>query len=303
MLKGLLTLSLFILSGHCFARMKVIYGDDNRLDLFEVSNSLHHRLALSTAAMVSKPLVHQTGLEAFLDFSESLESSLKLCPNERFAQQPAGSTCSGFLIGEDTLVTAGHCLVLTAPTPELACQRYAWVFNYALTSADRNPTQELSSDEVYHCKSVIKAVLTDDLDLAIVKLDRKVVGRKPLQIRKQGKVSNHASLVVIGHPSGLPTKVAAGSKILDNSSKATFVTNLDTFQGNSGSAVFDATTGLLEGILVQGKVDYRPSIPQNPFSCQVVNRCDENGKKCELSDSSEPSGEVVTRITEILTYL
>lgn len=303
MLKSFLTLAILFSLSNAFARLKVIYGEDNRLDLFEVRNSLHMRLAQSTAAMVDKNQIHQTNLEAFLDFPRTLETSLRVCPNERFAQQSAGSTCSGFLVGEDTIVTAGHCLVLTAPTPALACQRFSWVFNYALTSSNRNPTEGLSSQDVYNCKSVVTAQLTDDLDLAVIKLDRKVVGRKPLEYRKSGKVSSQTSLVVIGHPSGLPTKVAAGSKILDNSAQTTFVTNLDTFQGNSGSAVFDASTGLLEGILVQGKVDYRPSIPQNPFSCQVVNRCDDNGFNCELSDPLEPKGEVVTRITEALSYL
>jgi len=285
------------------AGLKVIYGQDNRLDLYEVTNSLHLRLAQSTAAMVGRSQIKQTGLEAFLNFDRTLETSLRVCPNERFAQQPAGSTCSGFLVGEDTIVTAGHCLVLTAPTPEAACKRYSWVFNYALTTEKRNPNEGLSTQDVYHCKSVVTAKLTDNLDMAVIKLDRKVVGRSPLAYRTSGKVSSAAQLVVIGHPSGLPTKVAAGSKVLENSGATTFVTNLDTFQGNSGSAVFDANTGMLEGILVQGKVDYRPSIPQNPYSCQVVNNCDENGNNCELSDPKEPKGEVVTRITEALPYL
>ena len=303
MIKAIATFVFTMTLAHAQTGLKVIYGQDNRLDLFEVSNSLHLRLAQSTAAMVAKSQIHQTGAEAFLDFNRTLESSLRVCPNERFAQQPAGSTCSGFLVGEDTLVTAGHCLVLTAQTPEAACKRFSWVFNYALTSSSRNPSEGLSTQDVYHCKSVVTAQLTDNLDLAVIKLDRKVTGRSPLSYRTSGKVSSSAQLVVIGHPSGLPTKVAAGSKVLDNSGSTTFVTNLDTFQGNSGSAVFDATTGMLEGILVQGKVDYRPSIPQNPYSCQVVNRCDENGNDCELTDPQEPKGEVVTRITEVLKYL
>ncbi len=303
MIKILMPLVFLMSLAQAHARLKVIYGEDNRLDLFEVTNSLHLRLAQSTAAMVDKKQIHKTGVEAFLDFRRTLETSLRVCPNEKFAQQPAGSTCSGFLVGDDTIVTAGHCLVLTAPTPEAACQKYSWVFNYALDTSKRNPSEGISTQDVYNCKSVVTAKLTDDLDMAVIKLDRKVLGRKPLSYRTSGKVAANSQLVVIGHPSGLPTKVAAGSRVLDNSGATTFVTNLDTFQGNSGSAVFDASTGMLEGILVQGKVDYRPSIPQNPYSCQVVNRCDENGNNCELSDPQEPKGEVVTRITEVLSYL
>lgn len=303
MIKAIAALVFLMTFSHAQTGLKVIYGQDNRLDLFEVSNSLHLRLAQSTAAMVGRSEINQTSLGAYLNFDRTLETGLRVCPNERFAQQPAGSACSGFLVAEDTIVTAGHCLVLTAPTPEAACKKYSWVFNYALTTMNRNPTKDLSTQDVYHCKSVVTAKLTDDLDMAVIKLDRKVVGRSPLAYRTSGKVSSAAQLVVIGHPSGLPTKVAAGSKVLENSGATTFVTNLDTFQGNSGSAVFDAKTGMLEGILVQGKVDYRPSIPQNPYSCQVVNHCDENGYNCELTDPREPKGEVVTRITEVLPYL
>ena len=51
------------------------------------------------------------------------------------------------------------------------------------------------------------------------------------------RLSLDTPLVVIGHPSGLPTKIADGAWVRNNESEYYFVTNLDTFGGNSGSAV------------------------------------------------------------------
>jgi hypothetical protein len=107
--------------------------------------------------------------------------------------------------------------------------------------------------------------------------------------------------VVIGHPTGLPTKISPEGKITRNVEKYTFSANLDTFHGNSGSAVFDANTGVVEGILIQGRNDYVPSRSNDPKSCMIVNKCDENGKRCSAGNEggTVAFGEVVLRIETI----
>jgi V8-like Glu-specific endopeptidase len=77
-----------------------------------------------------------------------------------------------------------------------------------------------------------------------------------LPYRKKGKINTNAKLVVIGHPSGLPQKVSDDGQILNNKEEDFFVTNLDTFGGNSGSPVVDLNSGMIEGILVRGEEDY-----------------------------------------------
>lgn len=50
-----------------------------------------------------------------------------------------------------------------------------------------------------------------------------------------------------------------------------FVANLDSFGGNSGSAVFNVTTEEVEGILVRGEADYKKkpgSSCGTPFKCK-----------------------------------
>lgn len=284
----------FILSalvGEAIATNKVVYGNDDRKDLYQVTNSVHARIALATAAMVDNNLISVNRNTATLNFDETLETGMNVCPSERFSQQPIGANCSGFLVGNDTLVTAGHCM-----QTQRDCSGNSWVFNYSIRRQGQNPLAVLASD-VYRCKRIVKTVLTDTQDFAVIKLERPVSGRSPLQFRTLGKIADGTPLVVIGHPSGLPTKVAAEARVLDNSAATTFGANLDTFQGNSGSGVFNALTGQLEGILVQGKTDYRPNLASNPRSCRVVNRCVDTGVRCEFSPAGDTLYEVVTRIT------
>lgn len=301
-MKQFFALASLILVFNAHAAVEVIYGKDNRQDIYQVKNALHKKLALSTAGMIYAGHFVKSSKPGFFDLQDTktLEASQNLCPNEAFAEQQTAPTCSGFLVGPDTLVTAGHCYKSFA-TPEKVCESFAWVFDYHLQSATSNPTLNIPIANVYLCKSVVKAEFNESLDFAVIKLDRPVVGREPLKLRTSGKISAAASLVVIGHPTGLPTKVTNGGKITKNTELNTFSTTLDTFHGNSGSAVFDAKTGIIEGILIQGKNDYMHSKKNDPKSCQVVNKCDELGNNCAagLDEGPVQWGEVVLRIGSI----
>jgi hypothetical protein len=68
---------------------------------------------------------------------------------------------------------------------------------------------EVQEDNVYKCEKIIERSLsraTKD-DYALIKLARKVKGRTPLKFRKAGTVQVNDDILVIGHPSGLPTKL------------------------------------------------------------------------------------------------
>ncbi len=287
-----------------FAGKNLIYGLDNRKDIFEVTNPLFLKLAKATAAMVRVNTFQYTSVQKVFDIGgvNTLERAQNVCASEKFSEQPAAATCSGFLVGPDTLVTAGHCFK-AFDLPENVCKNFVWVFDYHMKSATHDPTKNIPLENIYLCKKVIAAKLDTEVDYAVIKLDRKVLNREPLKFRTTGKVSSDAKLVVIGHPSGLPSKVSDDGKITRNTDLHKFSTNLDTFQGNSGSAVFDATTGVVEGILIQGRTDYLPSNPNQPESCKVVNRCDNDGNKCSAGYDfgAVAFGEVIFRITSTVT--
>lgn len=287
------------------AEIDVVYGVDNRLDVYQVSNAGALSLAKSTAAMIPAGRFQRTSPQSFdLKPLGTLERVENICPTQKFSQQELAPTCSGFLVGEDILVTAGHCYKQDT-TPAEACKQFVWVFDYAQRSATANPTKGIPLQNIFTCKTVLAAELNSSLDFAIVKLDRKVPGRAPLKFRNSGVISPKAPLMVIGHPSGLPLKISPGGKVTNNTERTRFSTNLDTFHGNSGSAVFDSSNGLLEGILIMGKTDYVPSNPKDAKSCMVVNACDDNGNRCTagIEGGAIARGEVVLRIEMILPLL
>ncbi len=260
--------------------IKVIYGDDNRVDVINSTNAMYVELSKSTAGMVSKYKI-STATNGEVKLSGGSLQSRGMCSTERFATQPTVANCSGFLVGEDLLVTAGHCV-----RSKSDCDKNRWVFDYKI---DTEGQKEISVAEtsVYSCKKIINTVLsrTNSDDFALIQLDRKVTDRRILDYRRSGKVSVGEDLVVIGHPSGLPTKIADGATVKSLSGKY-FSANLDTYGGNSGSAVFNANTGVIEGILVRGATDY---VYDSSQGCSVSN---------ELGQD-EGKGEDVTYITNI----
>lgn len=267
------------LSVNLFARdVEVIYGEDNRLDVYESTDELYLSLAESTAAMISWDDIERKNLFAY-ELSES-DNHRKLCDDEPFSSQPQHGMCSGFLVAPDLLVTAGHCIESMSD-----CRNFAWVFNYKMEDAD-SFSSVLSLNDVYSCVEIVERSLQGDDDYALIRLDTSVAGREPLEYRTGGKVEDGANLVVIGHPTGMPTKIADGAWVRENNNRKYFMSNLDTYGGNSGSAVFNSDTGVVEGILVAGEQDYEYDYLSGCYNSYM---CDDDGCR----------GETVTRITNI----
>lgn len=258
--------------------MDVIYGDDNRKDVYESTDSALVELSKSTAGMIPNSKLSNSNGETTIT-AATLESR-GICEEERFSSQMTAANCSGFLVSENVLVTAGHCIKSVED-----CTGFKWVFDYKMDSEKQN-SMKVATKNVYSCSRIIARSL-DNLtkdDYAVIELDRKVSDRRPLSFRRSGNITVGESIVVIGHPSGLPTKIADGAKVRSRSTKY-FTANLDTYGGNSGSAVFNYKTGEVEGILVRGENDY----VQSPRGCMVSNKCATDGCR----------GEDVTYITHI----
>jgi V8-like Glu-specific endopeptidase len=282
-ISALLMLALIVISGQVLAKTnspKVIYGDDNRKDVYDSPNASFIELAKSTAAMIAATNL-KTILNGEVEISGSTLQARGICAKERFSQQISAANCSGFLVAGNKLVTAGHCI-----KTEADCKNFKWVFDYKVETAEQGKIN-VPASSIYSCKKIISRKL-DNMnkdDYAFIELDRTVSDRQPVKLRKSGKVAKGDALVVIGHPTGLPTKISDGANVRTLQGKF-FVANLDTYGGNSGSAVFNVQTEEVEGILVRGETDY---VYNSALGCQLSNVCANDGCR----------GEDVTYITNV----
>lgn len=271
------------------SRQKVIYGVDNRQDYYQLDDQSESKIKKQCDSVVSlfnnDDLVPvQTGSDQQFSLGTSkFGEAYGLCEQEIFFNQPVGAFCSGFLVADDLVATAGHCV------NEDDVTNVSFVFGYRMNSENQAQTT-ISSSEVYHGKELVGRQLTDDgTDWALVRLDRPVENHEPFKIRRNGKIKDQQHVYVIGHPCGLPLKYAAGSRVRNNQEESYFVANLDTFGGNSGSCVLhagdenDLENGIVEGILVRGETDF-----DDVNGCKRSNVCPDD--KCR--------GEDCTRTTE-----
>ncbi|MBY0384626.1 serine protease [bacterium] len=262
---------------------RVIYGVDDRLDFYQVTSPEWQARTLSTVALMQKnKLIAKPN--GFSIATSNYGASQNLCKTEPFYEQVTAAFCSGSLIAPDIIMTAGHCV-----RTQVSCESTRFVFNFSYKAVGIDPTFA-DADDVYSCKSLIRSEVNSstDSDFALIRLDRPVVGRNALPIRQSGQIQDGEPLVVVGHPSGLAVKIAGGATVRSTTEATYFMANLDTYGGNSGSAVFNEKTGLIEGILVRGETDFKYK-----NGCYVSNVCDANGCR----------GEDVTRVSEILAYV
>ncbi|MEI7528561.1 MAG: serine protease [Elusimicrobiota bacterium] len=277
-----------------FAEGRSIYGADNRLDFYESAADMQ-ALSNSVVSFWKSASVEVLSPGGIKLKTMKFGDRLGLCPGEKFREQPIGAFCSGSLVGEDLVMTAGHCIKNDAD-----CADVRLVFGYAVKQSGMDAITAMPAAEMYKCSKIVKRFLGGEPgsenpagqalgpDFALIKLDRKVVGHKPLPINR-GAIAKGAKIFVIGHPVGLPLKVAAGASVRDASKKGYFVADLDTFGGNSGSPVFNASTKKIEGILVRGDTDFVKS----PAGCTTMATYEQTGGR----------GEDVTKISELAAFI
>ena len=279
----------------------VIYGTDDRQDVYAHPDM--NLRALAQGSIVA--LMRDTALDltdpmnvAFTG-TNTLSTSQNLCPGQRFENDPAHSDCSGTLIDDDLVLTAGHCF--TAPDTDAGasgpstCQNVRFVFKYYHEAAGRLAT--ITRNDVFSCAEIITRVERTNpdgtlQDYAFVRLDRSAAPRfSPVRVaRSNAPTAAGQSITVIGFGSGIPAKIDSGGTVTDIRASAGdfFEVNSDTFSGNSGSGVFDTTTREMLGILVRGATDY---VPTMGGSCNVANIC------ASVPSGTDCGGESVNRLS------
>jgi Trypsin-like peptidase domain len=261
---------------------KVIYGTDDRIDIFNLPVGANRNDVDSVVALCNNTDLSDNGNGTSTLQTQIFGTARNLCAGEPFRDQPIGCFCSGFLVATDIIATAGHCV----NNGNVANVRF--IFGFRMRNATTAETI-FSNGEIYSGVTIIgRQEVGNGPDWALVRIDRPVTNHPVVRIRSSGKIVDSQGVHVIGHPSGLPAKFAGGAVVRDNQSKAFFVANLDTYGGNSGSPVFNSDTHEVEGILVRGENDFVMN-----GSCRISLVCPTTGCR----------GEDCTRTTEFALYV
>lgn len=230
---------------------KVIYGTDDRVEVYQSPDSLMRELARGVAVQVSNSNVVEKP-EWTYKLKTTTMANFGICLDTPYVKQPKVGDCTAFLIAPDKMLTAAHCI-----SSSNQCKNNLFVFDFAYDDG-REKDFVFNETQVARCRSVIERVKNPEtgVDYAVLLLDRKMENRPYLKVRKEGKVEDDAILTVIGHPMGIPAKITSGAEVRENSDPYFFKMNSDTFHGNSGSPVINTRTGIVEGILVRGDTDF-----------------------------------------------
>jgi hypothetical protein len=279
--------SIFLLSTNVWAQRyedSVVYGEDNRKEYYQIENPKLKEIADSVPALISPSNVYiDSKTKSAYIVTSSYAQEFGLCSNEPFVEQAIAPTCSAALIAPDLVLTAGHCV------QGKICREMMFVFGFKLDAPKQLP-QIVSTCEVYGCDSIVDQA-TLNSEFAIVRLSRPVTNHKPIQVNKGAAPVVGTPLVLMGYPSGLPFKIAEGGFVRSiNEADSFFLANVDSYHGNSGSPIINAKTGMIEGVLVNGEVDYEYN-QQN--RCFLSKRCEMDGCK----------GEKVTKALKFTKYL
>lgn len=242
----------------------IVYGADDRMEVYEHPDArLRSMAASSIVSLIPRSRFAQTESGDFVIVSPSLREEPGVCVGERFADQPTAADCSGVLIDDDLVLTAGHCIANNA-----ACEQVAFVFDYYYRAPGQLET--IGWRDVYGCRRIVARRLSNkgempSIDYEVVQLDRMASGRVPVPLRLDPMALNEP-LATVGCTSGLPLKVESGSHVRNPRSDTMdyFLLDSDTFEGSSGSGVLDAQARLA-GVLVRGGRDYVTS----PAGCAV----------------------------------
>ncbi|GHH01936.1 serine protease [Comamonas sp. JC664] len=251
----------------------VVYGNDDRMDVYEHPDAVLRQYAMQASAVMVDPYEIDDSDPNNVVFDSPTLGELGVCSSQRFYNDPSPGYCSGTLIDDDLLLTAGHCVENASD-----CASFKWAFNFYRPNA--NSVQTMTTQDIFSCREIV--VRRDNtsngrtLDFAIIRLDRPATPRfTPAPIRAgNAALATGTNVAVIGSGSGIPLKIDSGGRVRNGRPNTLdyFVATTDTFGGNSGSAVYDMASHTIAGILVRGDDDY---VQQG--GCFVVNTCPENG--------------------------
>jgi tetratricopeptide (TPR) repeat protein/V8-like Glu-specific endopeptidase len=171
---------------------------------------------------------------------------------------------TAFLVGKQLILTAAHCICdeISQDVDKEKIRDYRVLFGFQTDSSGQVRTT-FDAKDVYRIESVYKRRFTREepdtphtADWAILKLEREVEGRVPLRLDSMQALPLNTPLYMLGHPFGLPLKLALSGEVQKANHPDFFGANIDAYTGNSGSPLFVHDSGKLVGMHLRGIKDY-----------------------------------------------
>ncbi len=294
---SILVIPLIVFFNTAFAFGKIsnldaIYGQDNRRFVDQFSSPKIKNLSESVALIISKDSIIKNLF--FSSVSAKLLSDtdgINLCIDEKYSNHHTLNSCTGFLIGENLLASAGHCFMNSSD-----CENKLIAFNVRVKNETSSGYSVLNKN-IYECSEIVTSVFDSSgiQDYSVIRLNKKVTGIMPLKLRNVGSLQETDKVFMIGHPMGLPLVATRAARISDLTMPHSFKASLDSFEGNSGSPVFNSETMEVEGILVRGEEDF---LLDQTDKCYRYAKYEQNG-----IDPTSLKGEGVNRILDINSFI
>lgn len=264
-------------------RIRGFKENDDRLDWYEITDENIKKDAQCVAVILMKNGVIDNGNGYSTLRTKNYGKSFNLCECEHFRDQPILRVpyFTGFLVKENIVATAGHCV------NEKNVTSLCIVFGFKMMDPF-TPVTEVPKENIYQGIEVIEnGCKCNASDWALIKLDRKV---KCTEIATLSRcdISCNQDVHVIGYPLGLPLKYTAGKNLCDNAGKTHFTANLNIYSGNSGSPVFNSDTHKVIGIVVRGYHQYFKLVKNCWASLNRLGQYSHEGVHCtKVSDFSD----------------
>lgn len=217
-------------------------------DPYEITDLALRAKLRSHGLWISESQVACAGVTCSLELDPYLflnnDPATPLCPDLEVYGLPHGTGYGGVLVGDDLFLTV-HAV------SQASCDNRSIVFGLAAESVvsplldplapGQTLTYSVPAADVYSCEEVLGGGGT--VGWTLVRLDRPVIGRRPLKLHRSGLFGTGVPTVTAGYPNRLPLKVEDSPLSFEGSAGG--ANEAHVLGGSSGSLVLAPSSRLL----------------------------------------------------------